>query len=174
MKTINQKFTTMKNYILLAAMAIGLFACSSNTEKKQADNVTLIKNYVKAVENLDFDAMNDYLADNYMGLGPSFGDTIYKAQAVANWKSHVEELYEKIYYTRSQFALVTIAEGDVKGEWVANWAELNIEYKSGGKVTIWANTNYLIENGKIVRSLTLYNEGDALRQLGYVIVPANE
>jgi hypothetical protein len=65
-------------------------------------------------------------------------------------------------------------EGDIKGDWVANWAELNIEYKDGKKVTIWANTNYKIENGKIARSLTLYNEGDALRQLGYVIVPASK
>jgi hypothetical protein len=37
-------------------------------------------------------------------------------------------------------------------------------------VNIWANTNYLIENGKIIRSITFYNEADALRQLGYKIV----
>jgi hypothetical protein len=88
----------MKNYILLAAMAIGFYACSSDTEKKQANNVALVKNYVKAVENLDFDSMSDFLADNYMGLGPSFGDTIYKEQAVANWKSHVEEQRKNILF----------------------------------------------------------------------------
>ena len=164
----------MKKYIILAALVVGLFACTPNNEKMQADNVALAKNYVSAVESLDFEAMNNYLADEYMGLGPSYGDTIYKAQAVENWKSNVENLYEKIQYTRSQFAPVTIKEGDAKGEWVANWAELNIEYKNGDKVIIWSNTNYQIENGKIIRSLTLYNEADALRQLGFAIVPAEE
>jgi hypothetical protein len=165
----------MKKYIILTALVAGLFACTPNHSKIQADNVALIKNYVAAVESLDFEAMNNYLADEYMGLGPSYGDTIYKAQAIENWKSNVENLYEKIQYTRSQFAPVTIKEGaGVQGEWVGNWAELNITYKNGDKVTLWANTNYMIENGKIVRSLTLYNEADALRQLGYVIMPAYE
>jgi hypothetical protein len=109
-----------------------------------------------------------------MGLGPSYGDTIYKDQAIENWKYYVENLYEKIQYTRSQIAPVTITEGDAKGEWVANWAELHIVFKEGGEATIWANTNYQIENGKIVRSLTLYNEADALRQMGYEIVPIEE
>lgn len=160
----------MKKYIILGALVAGLFACTSNTAKMQADNVEVVKNYVKAVENLDFDVMSNSLDENYMGLGPSYGDTIYKAQAVANWKSNVEELYAKIYYSRSQFAPVTIAEGDAKGEWVANWGELNIEYKSGEKITLWANTNYLVKDGKIIRSLMIYNEADALRQQGYQTV----
>jgi hypothetical protein len=165
----------MKKYIILAALVVGLFACIPNHEKVQAENVDLIKRYVTAVENLDFEAMNNYLADEYMGLGPSYGDTIYKAQAIENWKSNVENLYEKIRYTRSQFAPVTIKEGaGVEGEWVGNWAELTITYKNGDQVTLWANTNYLIKNGKIVRSLTLYNEADALRQLGYNIVSDEE
>ncbi|HOW25598.1 MAG TPA: hypothetical protein PK711_07995 [Bacteroidales bacterium] len=63
---------------------------------------------------------------------------------------------------------MTIPEGDNKGEWVANWAELRIVCKNDrGSVTIWANTNYLIENGKIAKSITYYNEADALLQLGY-------
>ncbi|MDZ4747926.1 MAG: hypothetical protein SH808_05525 [Saprospiraceae bacterium] len=62
------------------------------------------------------------------------------------------------------------SKGDNNGEWVGNWAELTIGYQDGGSVTIWANTDYLIENGKIIRSLTFYNEADALRQLGYTII----
>jgi len=164
----------MKKYIILMAIVVGLYACTPNTANKGVENVEVVKNYVTAVENLDFDAMSNYLADNYMGLGPSYGDTIYKAQAVENWKRNVEDLYESIQYTRSQLAPVVIKEGDAKGDWVGNWAEMNIVYKSGDKITLWANTNYQVENGKIIRSLTLYNEADALRQLGYTIVPAEE
>ena len=164
----------MKKYIILTALVAGLFACTPNDTKKQAENVEVVKNYVAAVEKLDFESMDKFLDDKYMGLGPSYGDTIYKDQAIENWKYYVEHLYEKIQYTRSQIAPVTIAEGDAKGEWVANWAELHIVFKEGGEANIWANTNYQIENGKIVRSLTLYNEADALRQLGYQIVPIEE
>ena len=166
----------MKNIIILAFVSICLVACTSSTEKKQGENIDLVKNYIKSVEELDFNSMGTFLDENYLGLGPSYGDSINKAEAVENWKSNVENLYEKITYTRSRFSSATIPDGENKGEWVTNWAELNIEYKNGkGSVIIWANTNYLIQDGKILKSLTLYNEADAMRQLGYKMVPvANE
>ena len=162
----------MKNLIILALLAIGIAACTSNNAKQQDDNVELVKSYVKAVEELNFEAMGNFLDVNYLGMGPSYGDSIGKMEAVENWKWCVENLYEKITYNRSRFAPVSIPDGDNKGEWVGTWAELNIVFKDSiGTVTIWANTNYLIENGKIKRSLTFYNEADVLRQLGFVMVP---
>jgi hypothetical protein len=162
----------MKNLILIFAVIPGLLACTSATDKQQQANVDLVKNYVKAVEDMDFAAMETYLGDDYLGMGPSYGDTIRKKEAVENWKNNVAYLYESIHYSRSRFAAVSIPDGDNSGEWVANWAELTIVYKDGrGSATIWANTDYMVENGKIVRSLTFYNEADVLRQLGYRIVP---
>jgi hypothetical protein len=163
----------MKNMVLFIAIITCLAACTSHVEKKHNENIDLVKSYVKSVEDMDFEAMEKFLDDNYLGMGPSHGDSISKMEAVESWKYNVENLYERIHYIRSKFASVTIPEGDNKGEWVANWAELNIVYKNGrGSVTILANTNYLIENGKIARSITFYNEADALRQLGYKMVPA--
>ena len=165
----------MKNIIILAIICICFVACTSSTEKKQNENIDLVKNYIKSVEELDFNSMANFLDENYLGMGPSYGDSITKNEAMENWKLNVENLYEKIQYTRSRFAAVTIPDGENKGDWVANWAELNIVYKNGkGSVTIWANTNYLIQNGKILKSLTFYNEADAMRQLGYKMVPAEE
>ena len=167
----NLKLKKMKNLIILTVLAISLAACTSNNAKQQAENVELVKSYIAAVENLDFESMGNYLDVNYIGMGPSYGDSIGKIEAVENWKWCVENLYEKIQYNRSRFAAVTIPDGDNKGEWVANWAELTIVYQDDiGEVTVWANTNYLIENGKIKRSLTFYNEADVLRQLGFVMV----
>lgn len=155
----------------LIVLALLVFGCSSNKHK---ENVSIVEKYVQAVENLDYTTMEDLLADDYIGLGPSAGDTIGKIAAIDNWKQNVENLYRKIEYTRSQFAGITISEGPNKGNWVANWAELQIEYKDGrGSVTIWANSNYRIENGKIVKSYTFYNEADVLRQLGYVFINPN-
>ena len=144
--------------------------CRKKTECK----FDLVKSYVKSVEDMDFNAMEKFLDENYLGMGPSYGDSIRKNEAVDNWKANVTNLYEKIHYNRSKFASVTVPEGINKGEWVANWAELNIVYKNGrGSVTILANTNYLIENG-MIKSITFYNEADALRQLGYKIVSPGE
>ncbi len=161
----------MKNLIILAAMAFTLFACAPNNAKKHAENVELVKNYVAAVENLDYEAMGNYLDVNYLGIGPSFGDSIGKMEAVENWKWCVENLYEKIKYNHSRFVAETIPDGDNKGEWVGTWAVLNIVFKDSiGSANILANTNYLIENGKIKRSITFYNEADVMRQLGFVMV----
>lgn len=160
----------MKHAFLILLVPI-VFACGT---KNHDANIATVKQYVKAVENLDYTVMEDLLADNYQGYGPSVGDTISKIAAVQSWKENVEDLYEKIEYQRSQYAGVTIAEGPNKGDWVATWAELKIDYKDGNGVTIWANSNYLVENGKIIKSITFYNEADVLEQLGYVFINPND
>ena len=161
----------MKKAILVLLVPL-VFACGS---KNHSANISIVKQYVEAVENLDYTAMESLLAEDYEGYGPSAGDTIGKVAAVENWKRNVEDLYEKIEYQRSQFAGVTIADGPNRGDWVANWAELKIGYKDGnGSVTVWANSNYKIENGKIAKSITFYNEADVLRQLGYVFINPND
>jgi ketosteroid isomerase-like protein len=163
-----------KIFLIIISLPILFLSCTSGTQQQDKENVELVRNYVKAVENMDFGAMENYLADDYMGMGPSFGDTIYKKQAIENWKDNVENLYTSIHYNREKLAPVSITEGENQGQWVGCWAELKIVYKDSSEVTIWANTDYLVENGKIKRSLTFYNEADALRQLGYKIVPAEE
>jgi hypothetical protein len=160
----------MKNFILFASMIFILSSCASSSNKLQEENVALVKNYVAAVESLNYEAMGDYLADNYMGLGPSYGDTIYKKEAIENWKANVANVYEKIEPTRARYAPVTITDGPSKGEWVACWSELKITFKTGKSVMIWANSDYQVENGKIVKTIALYNEADALRQMGFQIV----
>ena len=156
----------MKKLLVIFVVA-SVFACQTNPHEA---NIEVVKQYVEAVESLDYNVMEDLLAETYEGYGPSSTDTIRKAAAVTSWKKNVEDLYGKIEYSRSQFAGVTIPDGPNKGNWVANWAELKIEYKNGESVTIWSNTNYKVENGKIVRSLTFYNEADVLEQLGYVFI----
>lgn len=165
----------MKNQIpLLILLSATIWGCTSVNEHS-AENLDIVENYIHAVEELDHDAMDSLLDENYLGLGPSYGDSIGKSQAIENWKSNVENLYEKIDYTRSRNAAITIVSGENQGDWIANWAELNITYKDDrGTVVIWANSIYQIENKKIVKSYTFYNEADALEQLGYVFINPND
>ena len=157
--------------LLVLPFFVGCSSKSHNSEK----NVALIETYVQSVEDMDYEVMESLLAENYIGLGPSYNDSIGKTQAIENWRSNVENLYDKIKYKRSRNVAVSIPSGDNRGEWVSNWAELNIVYKDDkGAVTIWANTIYLIEDNKIVKSYTFYNEADALEQLGYVFINPND
>ena len=160
-------------YIILV-MLVTLFTGCGKVDNS-AKNISLIEKYVQSVEAQDSEAIASLLDDNYLGLGPSYGDSIRKPAAMENWKVNLSNLYDKITYNKSRNAAVTITEGDNQGEWVTNWAELQITYKGDkGEVTIWANTIYKIENEKIVKSFTFYNEADALRQLGYVFInPSN-
>jgi hypothetical protein len=118
----------MKKLALLLLFLPFVMSCSSVSNHSE-ENLALIEKYVQAVENLDHDMMASLLDENYLGLGPSYGDSIRKEQAVENWKYNVDNLYEKIDYTRSRNAAITITSGENQGEWISNWAELFITYK---------------------------------------------
>ena len=144
------------------------FIACSVADKKATNNIALIKKYVEAVETENYEVMESLLAENYKGYGPSYSDSTNRELALAAWKENIENLYESISYERSQFATVSILDGPNQGEWISNWAELKIRYKNNrGSAIVWANTNYQIENEKIVKSYTFYNEADVLKQLGY-------
>ncbi|WP_298533103.1 hypothetical protein [uncultured Algibacter sp.] len=156
-----------KSILILFILSIFIVGCD-DTEKNREANLDLIEKYVQSVEDLNYDVMESILDEAYIGYGPSINDSINKKNAVVNWKNNVENLYESIEYKKTRNATVVIDSGENEGEWVSNWAELNIIYKSDkSNVTIWANTVYQIKDGKITKSYSFYNEADALEQLGY-------
>ena len=163
----------MKQLIILGAITISLFSCTSSTDgKKESENLAIAEKYMEAVETNNTTTMDSLLASNYMGYGPSVGDSTNKEEAIKSWKYNAENLYESIKYTRHKELAVTVKDGEAAGDWVLNWAYLTIKYKDGrGPVNVWVNSVYRIENGKIVNSRTFYNEADVLRQLGYKMVP---
>lgn len=163
----------MKKIYYLSIFLVFLVSCSggkTNTEK----NIALVENYVNAVQNLDYNLMETLLSEDYMGYGPSVNDSIGKIAAVKSWKKNVSELYEKIEYKKSRVMSVSLDDGPNKGDWVSNWAELEITYKKGNEVVrIMANTIYKVVGDKISKSYTFYNEADALKQMGYVFINPN-
>lgn len=162
----------MKQLIVFAIICTSLFACTSSAEKKEKANLAIASEYMKAVETKNVEKMDSLLADNYIGYGPSVGDSINKADAIVNFKNNADNLYESFEFSRHKELAVTVKEGEAVGDWVLNWAYLTIKYKIGNEpVHLWVNVVYRIENGKIVHSRTFYNEADVLRQLGYIITP---
>ena len=102
----------MKNLILVMITGFLLVACSSSDIKSE-ENVKLVTNYVKAVENLDYNAMDDILDENYIGIGPSKSDSINKENAIKNWKQNVENLYENISIRSGRFPSIRNPASDI-------------------------------------------------------------
>ena len=84
----------MKQIIVVAIIVLCLVACTSSAEKKEKENLAVARKYMKAVETKNLSAIDSLLADNYMGYGPSIGDSINKEGAVLNMKYLMENLYE--------------------------------------------------------------------------------
>jgi hypothetical protein len=161
----------MKKLAVLLSLA-ALASCSDNGSNINTDNISVVKKYVEAVESKNVDAMAALLSDDYMGYGPSFSDSINKADAITNWKNLVANLYDSIKYTRSVNLAAKITDGPRPGDYVVDWSSLKITYKDGrGPIYLYVNAVYRIENGKITMSRTFYDEADAYRQLGYTFVP---
>lgn len=164
----------MKKLILISFLVLLLIGCTSTVDNSEK-NIAIVENYIKTVEELNSEGMDNFLADSYIGYGPSHDNEIDKEGAIQNWKDYSANLYQSIDYRKSKTLAITIPDGENKGEWVTNWAELHIVYKAtNAEVTIWANTLYQIENEKIIKSYTIYNEADALHQLGYIFINDNE
>ena len=167
----------MKQLILLAAISISLFSCTSSTDKKEKENLAIIRSYKEAIEKNNVAILDSLLASNYKGYGPSVSDSVNKEQAIDNWKYNTANLYESLQFSRLQNIAKTVEENEdaEAGDWVSTWAFLTIKYKDGrGPVSVWVNAEYKIENGKIAKSRTFYDEADVLRQLNYTIEPPLE
>lgn len=160
--------------LLLLLLVGGIMTNSCTNMPSSEENVNIIQDYIQAVEDNDVEAMARYLSDDYIGIGPSVSDTITKEEALIFWQKNSEELYEKIEYSRSRIFPITVKEGDYPGDWVTNFALLDIEYQNGDQVKLLTNTSYMIKDGKISRSFTFYNEADVLRQLNYVFIDLDE
>lgn len=157
----------MRKFLTLAVISIFVAACSDQG-KTDAENIAVIEKYIQAVQSKDTQTMSDLLADNYIGYGPSYNDTINKEQAIANWEYVSETLYDKIEYTRTVNIAAKVPDGPHPGNYVSDWASLKITYKDGsGPVHLNVNAVYRVENGKITLSRSFYNEADVLRQLGF-------
>ena len=163
------------NRIILLLLLMGILGCSGQKDRQEQANAALIDRYINAVENLEYKVMEELLAEEYLGVGPSHNDSIDKITAVESWKKNVENLYQSIHYSKLRTLPVTIESGENKGEWVSSWAQLEITYKEDGKkAIIMSNTVYQIENDQIIKSYTFYNEADVLEQLGFVFIDPND
>ncbi|MEM9329330.1 MAG: nuclear transport factor 2 family protein [Bacteroidota bacterium] len=165
----------MKHLIILGIALLLFSACGDDGKAQkelEAANLQLVRNYLDAVEDRDFEAMSSMLADNFLALGPSIYDSANRDEAVSAWRVSSSNIYETIEYKGLQFLTASQEDGPAAGDWVLAWANLELWFKDGkGPVALWINAAYKIENGKIARLRRIYNETDVMKQLGYATFP---
>src|SRR6187431_2664955 len=105
--------TIMKELLSILVVAVGLVSCAtSDNRAREKESLDIAKRYVTAIESNNTAAMDSLLADNYMGYGPSVGDSTNKTDAITNWKYNADNLYESVKYTRHQTIAITVNEGE--------------------------------------------------------------
>ena len=165
----------MKQSITILSAILFLLSCNRSDQGIYNKNFDVIERYTQAVQNNNVDSMSALLSDDYVGYGPSFTDSINKAEAIANWRNLAANLYDSIQYRNSVNIAAEVPDGPHPGDYVSNWSSVRITYKNGrGAVKLLVNIIYRVENGKITLTRTFYDEADAMRQLGYQFVPPGQ
>ena len=175
-----QKALIFKFSLIFLSLVFAVISCNDTRQpaliNEQGINmaaVDVVQRYVNAVKHKNVDTMSALLADNYVGYGPSFNDSVTKEDAVANWRNLAGNLYDSIEFTRSVFLPAKLTEDPHAGDYVSNWSSVSITYKYGshkGPVNLLMNVVYRVENGKITMSRAFYDEADVMRQLGYQFI----
>ena len=159
-------------YIVIMLSMIAMASCSTGTTESgiNTDILSVGTKFMDAWHDKDTAKLSRLLADDFVGLGPSTGDSMNKGEALAKWKSIMDNL-DAIDVSQNFNAAAKVAEGPNAGDYVTSWARGNIKYKNGKDVHITLNYVFRVKDGKIDRSISFVNEADTMRQLGYQIIP---
>ena len=76
-------------YLVFILLSIFVFSCDSNSKIHQ-DNISIVEQYIKDVEERDVFGMERLLSEDYMGYGPSVNHVIGKQEAIATWLENAE------------------------------------------------------------------------------------
>lgn len=152
--------------LLLLLISCSQGAKDSNTGQS---NIDVVKRYLEAANNKDVNAMGSLLADNFVGYGPSYSDSIDKQSALKNWAVISQDYYDEIHISDPMMIAASSEGGANPGDWVSAWSQVRLTYKDTARrpVTIYANVIYRVENGKISMLRRFYNEADIQRQSGF-------
>ena len=78
----------------LFAFLTGLLSCNSAATNKEKEHLAIAEKYMHAVESKNVAGMDSLLSENYIGRGPSVGDSVNKKEAMATFASNAQNLYE--------------------------------------------------------------------------------
>lgn len=161
-------------YILAALLGVLIISCTNEKQSNQ-ENLEIVEQFQKAFKDHDIESIKSVLADDYVGYGPSLGDSIHKEDALLIWENNLDYIYEKVEMNVAETVSVSNVKEANGGQWISSWGKLTVKFRErSNETTIWANQIFLIKDGKIKKSIIFYNEADALRQAGYHYIFKND
>lgn len=169
MKTI--KTAVLLSIILLLSPSITK-AQESTLEFENAESaVTLVKNYITALQNGDVDKMNAQLSKDVFiqGLGGG-ADSLNLKQHTVYYTESTSKYSHNI--SRDLYLPVKVTNNWNEGEWVLSWGTNTItNKKTKTEISIPYHTASLVADGKIIRLIYFYDMLNILTTQGYTITP---
>ena len=158
----------MKHFIPVFVLGFLLIQCQP-APRLESSNISIVEKYISAVENQDFMLMDSLTREDFFVVGPSVTDTANKNQIIRRWKRNSKEEIDSIRFRGSTLSQLTIPSKTEIGDWIGEWSLVHIYYKDISEpIKLFANTNYLVVDGKLARGLVFYNKTDILDQMSYI------
>ena len=163
----------MKKLVLLFGVMILLAGCTQappSTDEtkdiKTTENITLVKDFFKAIENENIEAMKGFLSDSVVSYGPSFDYTGNLEEIVNYWTQTFKDI-DSLKFDIFEIMSETIPEGNLAGDWILQWADVSFYSPTGEKkVKLMVHTAQMIEDGKISIFAEYWNQWDMYKQMG--------
>jgi hypothetical protein len=161
----------MKQLSILVTFILVLASCNTGGPQINTENLPVVENYIRAIQDKNIDRLGLLLADDFKGFGPSVNDSTDKAGSIAKWKGMFDAA-NSIEFINPVSAAGRVDNGPYPGDYITCWSTVKITLKDNrGPLQLPFNSILRIENGKINVARTLMNEADTLRQLGYQFTP---
>ena len=169
---------TMKNLVFVVLLIL-VASCAQPTEPagpseidlRNEANTKVVYAYIDAISNNNVGALGDMLSDEFWNYGPGINDSTNKAQTIATWQTNWDSLVTNITYERLGTGTENPTEGPNAGDWVMDWANVTVDYQDGTSATFMFNGVFMLENGKIIMSASIYDRWDMLDQRGFTLNP---
>lgn len=139
-------------------------------------NVTVVSNYVNALQNEDVQTMLAQLADDAKIYGLTGGPSNemnptqlseYYKESFATTKHTIDE--------NTAYAPIKVTGGINEGEWVMVWTTDTISNKkTGQEIVIPAQVTCILKNGKIAMIAHYYDQLNVMTSMGYTLQPPSK
>jgi len=136
---------------VLILLLWALVACSTPSENPTAENEQLVRSMFGAFNRHDWEAMASHYSDSALFLDPSFG-TDYVRQTRTEMVIKYKEMHAMFPDLHDDVVTLVTSGNRVAVEFVATGTQ-----PDGATFRLPISAMFTIENGKIVRDATYYN-----------------
>ncbi len=168
MKTVR----TLKTLAIVLCLCLGQITFAQETSYKETvtenptaeEDLKVVADYLDALISNKMDKASNFIADTFVGTGPSYQETQTKAELIASWiESHKVRTNQKNDYVRQTFRVI---DGDLKGDWISIWGTYTYTEK-GVTVNLPYQFTAMVDNGKISRSGIYYDRLAISEAMGF-------